>query len=169
MLLGEILIKMGKITPKQLDYGILYQHFEREKKTHAWLGRFFVEHSCITEEDLKEALEIQKSEENSLLDFLNNKNQAINEIKLNNKNFYGIRDNELFSIVSSDVVKKYNVFPVALTKNNGHSTLFLAMSNPKDSLAILQLKEMFHFNIYPLPSNEETINKYINKYYFPKI
>ncbi|MCX5706276.1 MAG: ATPase, T2SS/T4P/T4SS family [Candidatus Omnitrophica bacterium] len=68
---------------------------------------------------------------------------------------------DIIKLIPFNLAQRYGVFPV---KRKG-DTLVLAMSDPRDILALDDIKVATHLNIEPILSPRSQINKYVETYY----
>ncbi|MBA7621580.1 Type II secretion system protein E [subsurface metagenome] len=135
------------------------------------IGTMLAKAKIITEEQLQGALEEQKKtgdkigstlinlgyiEAETLVDFLS-KQFKIPPIKLDEIK----ADAAIISLIGSELAHRYEVFPV---KKNG-KTLILAMSNPSDIYAIVDVSFNTGLDIHPRVASALDIKKLINKHY----
>jgi len=137
----------------------------------AKLGQLLIAANLITENQLKEALNLQKKEggrlgsklvklgyitEEKLVDFLS-KQYGVPSINLNN---YEI-DPQVLKIIPAEMAKKYMIIPVARTG----ATLTVAMADPSNLFAIDDIKFMTGYNVDVVVASESSILEAIKKYY----
>lgn len=135
--LGDLLIDCGLITKEQLATAL-----GEQKRTNKKLGRILLDQGYVTEQDLYHVLEMQFS---------------IPYFDLNSNYI----DPMVPKLISQKLAEYHNLVPVLL-KND---LLFVAMSDPLDVLAIDDITMATGYEVKPLISNEQDINKAILKYY----
>lgn len=142
------------------------------KKT---LAQILLESKLITPEQLREAEELRRkmglplSSALVYLGFIAQKDLAkkiAEQIGLPFIDFESFSPDPIaISTVSEEVARKYSVFPV---KIEGDS-LLLAMTNPKDIIAIEEIKSLTGLEIKPAVAIKEEIDAAISLYYRPLI
>lgn len=140
---------------------------DRKKK----LGELLIDAGLITQDQLNEALEIQKKTGAKLGTILIDKNYVSEEQIMEVLEFQlGIPFIDLNNItISSDVQRlipysliiKHNVVPVKLELN----LLYVAMEDPLNFIAIEDLKMATNYEIVPVMSFKSAITSTINKLY----
>ena len=140
----------------------------------AKLGQLLISSSLISEEQLKQALNIQKKEggrlgtnlvklgiitEEKLVTFLS-KQYGVPAINLAE---YKI-DPSILKLVPADMAKKYLILPVARVG----ATLTITMADPSNVFAIDDVKFMTGYNVEVVVSSESAIIKAISAYYLGK-
>jgi type IV pilus assembly protein PilB len=135
------------------------------------LGQLLIEANLITEEQLKEAMEIQKRQGGRLGSNLV-KLGYITEEKLVSflSKFWGVPavnlseykvDPSLLKLIPVEIARKYIIFPVARVG----STLTLAMADPSNIFVIDDVKFMTGYNVEPVVASESSILNAISTYY----
>ncbi|MFO7982948.1 MAG: type IV-A pilus assembly ATPase PilB [Desulfuromonadales bacterium] len=139
--------------------------------TSSRLGELLVRNNLITEDQLKKALEEQKSSGNRLgsslvkLEFLSEE-----ELSAFLSRQYGVPsinlgefeiDPNVIKIVPAEVAQKYQIIPI----NRAGSTLIVAMSDPSNIFAIDDIKFMTGYNVEVVVSSEVAIRAAIDQYY----
>ena len=140
----------------------------------AKLGQILIASSMITEDQLKQALGVQKKEggrlgtnlvklgfitEEKLVSFLS-KQYGVPAINLSD---YKI-DPAVLKLVPADMAKKYLIMPVARVG----ATLTIAMADPSNVFAIDDVKFMTGYNVEVVVSSETAIIGGITTYYLGK-
>jgi len=140
----------------------------------AKLGQILIASSIITEDQLKQALGVQKKEggrlgtnlvklgfitEEKLVAFLS-KQYGVPAINLAE---YKI-DPSVLKLVPADMAKKYLIMPVARVG----ATLTIAMADPSNVFAIDDVKFMTGYNVEVVVSSESAIVHAITSYYLGK-
>nr|WP_276609552.1 type IV-A pilus assembly ATPase PilB [Desulfuromonas acetexigens] len=135
------------------------------------LGELLVRNQLVTEEQLKKALELQKSEGCRLgaalikLDFIKE-----DELAAFLSRQYGVPsinlsefeiDTAVIRLLPAEVAQKYQIIPI----NRAGSTLIVAMSDPSNIFAIDDIKFMTGYNVEVVVAPEAAIKKAIDKYY----
>lgn len=135
------------------------------------LGQLLLEAKLITEEQLKEAIELQKRQggrlgsnlvrlgyltEDRLVSFLS-KVWGVPAINLSE---YKI-DTSLIRLIPVEIARKYMIFPVARVG----STLTIAMADPSNIFAIDDIKFMTGYNVEQVVASESSIMNAISTYY----
>jgi type IV pilus assembly protein PilB len=137
--LGELLVRKGLITAKQLDSALQEQKISGNK-----LGISLVKLGFMTEKHL--------------VSFLS-KHYGVPAIDLAEVEV----DPEAVKLIPADVVYKYQILPI---KRIG-STLRMAMADPSNILAIDDIKFLTSCNVEVFVSTESAIKVSIDKYYDP--
>jgi len=135
------------------------------------LGQMLINVGLITEEQLKEALDLQKREggrlgsnlvnlgfvtEERLVSFLS-KQYGIPAVNLGD---YQIDEN-VVKLIPADVARKYQIMPVARVG----ATLTIAMVDPSNVFAIDDIKFMTGYNVEPVVASESAVRETIAQYY----
>lgn len=138
------------------------------------IGDLLVAAGAITEEQLQEALTIQKEKGQKL-------GQTLLEEGFISKELFiavltqqmGVEyidlkgcklDDEILSIIPEDIVMKYNVVPLGYDENNPN-VLRVAMSDPMDIIAVDDISIATGTQVEPLLAMEDEIGETIGKYY----
>ena len=135
--LGDMLVSVNLITEEQLNEALA-----KQKETKGRLGKVLVEEGYITESQLIEALRMQLG-----IDF----------IDLTKTNI----DPEMSSYVPKSIAKKEGVVPVSVSKD----TLFLAMVDPLNFMAVEQARTASKKRIVPMIASERAVEHAINTLY----
>lgn len=138
------------------------------------LGTLLVERHVITDDQLAEALELQKKSRKRLGDCLAQLGFASEEdivnvlgVQLNipRIDLRGIQiDPEIIRLVSGTVLRRHGVLPVALDGRRSN-TLILAMSNPLDMDAQDDISIITNYMIDPRIATTAEINAVLDKYF----
>ena len=135
------------------------------------LGDLLVEAGLITKEQLKEALEVQKNDnerlgtilvklgyltEEEITSFLS-KQYGIPAVNLEH---FEISE-DVIKRIPSDIARKYMLIPITRTG----STLTVAMADPTNIYALDDIKFLTGLNVEPVVASELSIKKAIDKYY----
>jgi type IV pilus assembly protein PilB len=135
------------------------------------LGDMLVRANLITEEQLKKALDQQKTQGGRLgfnlvkLGFISD-----DEITSFLSKQYGVPsinlahfeiDPNVIKLVPSDLVQKHHLIPI----NRAGSTLTVAMADPSNVFAIDEIKFLTGYRVEPVVASEIAIKNSINKYY----
>ncbi|MDA8079011.1 MAG: type IV-A pilus assembly ATPase PilB [Nitrospiraceae bacterium] len=138
------------------------------------LGQLLIASSIISEEQLKQALNLQKKEggrlgtnlvklgfitEDKLVAFLS-KQYGVPAITLSE---YKI-DNPVLKLIPADMAKKYLIMPITRVG----ATLTVAMADPSNVFAIDDVKFMTGYNVEVVVSSESAIISAITSYYLGK-
>jgi type IV pilus assembly protein PilB len=139
--------------------------------TGSRLGELLVRHGLVSDQQLHQALEDQKSQggrlgtslvklgfakEEELSAFLA-KQYGMPSINLSDFEI----EHEIIRLVAPEIAQKYQVVPV----NRAGASLIVAMSDPSNLFAIDDLKFMTGFNIEVVVATESSIKAAIDKYY----
>jgi type IV pilus assembly protein PilB len=140
----------------------------------AKLGQLLIASSIISEEQLKQALNVQRKEggrlgtnlvklgfltEDKLVAFLS-KQYGVPAINLSE---YKIEPS-VMKLIPADMAKKYLIMPVARVG----ATLTIAMTDPSNVFAIDDVKFMTGYNVEVVVSSESAIINAITEHYFGK-
>ncbi len=140
----------------------------------AKLGQLLITSSVISEEQLKQALNVQKKEggrlgtnliklgfitDEKLVAFLS-KQYGVPAINLSE---YKI-DTSILKLIPADMAKKYLILPVARVG----ATLTITMADPSNVFAIDDVKFMTGYNVEVVVSSESAIINGISSYYLGK-
>jgi len=139
--IGEVLIEAGLIDIYQLQSALAHQ-----KQWGGRIGEILVKLGFITEEEL--------------LSFLS-KNFNLPYVRLKKV----LPSVSAINFLPEELAIKYNVLPILLKEELGRKTLYLAMSDPTNLIAIDELKFAVSCNIKPVVSSAVTISEAINFYY----
>ena len=137
--LGELLVRKGLITAKQLDDALQEQKISGNK-----LGTSLVKLGFLSEKHL--------------VSFLS-KHYGVPAIDLAEVEV----DSEAVRLIPADVVYKYQILPIKRTGSN----LRMAMADPSNILAIDDIKFLTSCNVEVFVSTESAIKMAIDKYYDP--
>lgn len=147
--------------------------FDQSKKKLR-LGDILIDQKVISEEQLKKALELQKSSGRKLgetmVDAGITTEEAIahalsDQLHLEYVKLVGIQiSDEIINLVSSSVVKKHTAIPLMYDKNNAN-VLKVAMSDPMDMGAIDDFTIVTNMQIEPVVATTHQILLYIDRYY----
>lgn len=135
--LGDILIKAGLITKKELDHALKLK-VESDKK----LGEVLIDLDYVTEQDILKALEIQL---------------GIPKVHLE-KEFI---DSEIPQLISEDLARRHMVFPF----KREEKTLHVAMADPLNFHGIDDLKISTGYEIKPYITTKKSIQIAIERIY----
>ena len=137
--IGEVFLRLGLITPDQLNQGIEKQKLLKRQES---LGDVLVSMGFITERDRVRGLGEQWG-----VQFVD-----VSEVDV---------DPALMKLVAENVARKLKVLPIA--KKNGKLTL--AMRNPLDIFAIDEVRMMTGIDVEPAIASEEDIINAISRLY----
>ena len=135
--LGDILISDGLLTQEQLDQALATQ-----KETHKRLGTVLIEQGYITERELIDALRNQLG-----IDF----------IDLTKTNI----DPSMSRYIPKALAQEYEIVPVQVVRDS----LFLAMSDPLNFMAIERARNTSHKNVVPMIATQASVRHAINILY----
>jgi type IV pilus assembly protein PilB len=137
----------------------------------AKLGQLLVKNKVVTEDQLAEAIELQRRDggrvgpnlvklnyisEDALVEFLS-KQYGVPSVNLADNNV----DPSLVKFIPHDVAQKYQIFPIS---KNG-ATLTIAMIDPSNVFAIDDVKFMTGYNVKPVVASESAIQQSIAEHY----
>ncbi len=137
----------------------------------AKLGEILVRENLVTPQQLREALDYQRTNggrlgsnlvklgmiSDDVITAVLSRQYGVPSINLD---LFHIED-EVIKLISQDVALKYMVLPVS---RNG-STLTLAMADPTNVFAMDDIKFMTGFNVEPVIASEASIQMSVGKYY----
>jgi len=135
--LGDLLISAGLITQEQLEKAITLQK-ENKKR----LGAELVDLGYITEKQLIDALQLQLG-----VEFVDLSNVVISP--------------EMAKVLPKTLAKKYSVVPVRVARD----TLFLAMSDPLNFIAMENVKKATKKKVIPMIAMESAVERSIAMLY----
>lgn len=135
--LGDMLRAVDLISDDQLNEAL-----ELQKKSKDRLGKVLVDNGYITESQLIETLRMQLG-----IDFIDLTKTDI--------------DPEMSSFVPKSIAKKEDVVPVKVVKD----TLFLAMSDPLNFMAIEQARRTSKKRVIPMIASRRSVEHAINTLY----
>ena len=135
--LGEMLLKVGMITERQLQEAL-----EGQKRNGGKLGYNLVRLGVVKEEDLTQLLSEQ---------------YGVPSINLRHFEI----DSSVIQLIPSEVSQKYLVIPV----NRTGATLTIAMADPTNVFAMDDIKFMTGYNVEPVVASETAIREAIESYY----
>lgn len=136
------------------------------------LGKMLVKAGKITEEQLQQALELQKKGEGKLGEILVNlgavpDQNVISEFIGKQLNIGALRltdielNPDIVKLIPHDIARKFNVIAVSKIAKN----LIVAISDPNNIYVLDAIKFITGCNIQPVISPENTIQKAIDSYY----
>src|SRR5437763_6945494 len=135
------------------------------------LGELLSKASLITQDQLKEALKMQKETGGKLgetlikLGFVSEEDiteclsQQFGVPSINLAHFE--IDASVIKLIPADVARKYNILPV----NKTGATITIAMADPTNVLAMDDIKFMTGYNVEPVVASELGIKSAIDNYY----
>ena len=135
------------------------------------LGELLTKASLITQDQLKEALKLQKDTGGKLgetlikLGFVSEEDiteclsQQFGVPSINLSHFE--IDPSVIKLIPSDVARKYNILPV----NKTGATITIAMADPTNVFAMDDIKFMTGYNVEPVVASELGIKAAIDNYY----
>ena len=135
--LGDLLVSVGLISPEQLEHAL-----EVQKKTKNRLGSELIEEKIITEQQLMSALQKQLGVE--CVD--------LSQIQIPPR---------LAELLPKNIARKYGIVPVKL----GGNTLYIAMSDPLNFMAIEEVKTATRKRVVPMIATLANIERAISTLY----
>lgn len=139
--LGEMLVEKGLIDKVQLEAAIGRQH--------QWGGRLG-----------SNLVKLSYISEITLLKFLSS------QLKLPCGDLSNIKFNEdTCNLITAEVAKKYHIIPLELKTGAGKKTLFIAMSEPTNILAIDEVSFLTGLTVRPVIATDSQIATAIDKLY----
>ncbi len=139
MRLGRILIKMGKVTRKQVHEGLAVQKAKRGP-----IGQILVDLGYIQDADLQLALAAQIGMEPVNLDAID------------------IGD-DVIKLIPNQMANTYRIIPVKF--DPAANMLEVAMSSPDNFQATDDLRKLLSFNVRPLIAADDQIGAALGRYY----
>ena len=138
------------------------------------MGDLLVAAGAITEEQLQQALALQKEKgqklgrtlveagfiSQELLIATLTRQLGVDYIELKGCKF----DDQVLGLIPEDAVMKYNVVPLGFDERNPN-VLRVAMADPMDIIAVDDLSIITGSQIEPMLANEDEISETIGKYY----
>lgn len=139
--LGKLLIQKRVISDDQLRIALIEQ-----RATGAPLGKLLIQLGFVTEATVREALS-----EN-----LNHQSTDLSKL---------VVDATALRLISKDIAKRYQVFPLVLDKRE--KKLIIAMSDTNNIVALDQISAMLgqDFSLEPMLASESDIARAIDQYY----
>ena len=139
--LGEMLVEKGLIDQMQLEAAI-----GRQNQWGGRLGSNLVKLGYISEI--------------TLIKFLSS------QLKLPCGDLSKIKfHDETYNLITAEVAKKYHIIPLELKKGTGKKTLFIAMSEPTNILAIDEVSFLTGLTVRPVIATDSQISSAIDKCY----
>ncbi|MDH3973902.1 MAG: hypothetical protein OEV42_06445 [Deltaproteobacteria bacterium] len=142
--LGEMLIEKGLINESQLEAAI-----KKQKQWGGRLGANLVKLNYITEV--------------TLLKFLGRQLELpctdLTKIKF---------DKNVYSIITLEIAKQYHVIPIEKRTNDKANILFLAMSDPTNTIVIDEISFLTGYRVNPVIGTDSQIAAAIDRYYFER-
>jgi len=135
------------------------------------LGELLTKASLITQDQLKDALKVQKDTGSKLgetlikLGFVSEEDiteclsQQFGVPSINLDHFE--IDSSVIKLINADVARKYNILPV----NKTGATITIAMADPTNVFAMDDIKFMTGYNVEPVVASELGIKAAIDNYY----
>jgi type IV pilus assembly protein PilB len=137
MQLGNLMINAGLITNEQLEKALSVQRVKKER-----LGHILISEGMISERQLIDAIKLQLG-----IEFVNPAEVII--------------PSSMAQVFSKNIANKYGVFPV---KQIG-DTLYLAMSDPLNFVAVEEVKSATKLKIIPMIATKESISRAVEALY----
>jgi len=137
--IGELLLRKGLITQKQLQEALSLQHVKEKNKP---LGQILVELGYIGKEELSVFLAIQGG-----YPYIDIKNCLI--------------EHEVLFLIPETMVKKYQVLPIDKIQD----ILTVAMVNPLDVLAIDQIQKFTNSEVKVFLTISSEFKEAVSRYY----
>lgn len=135
--LGDLLLSVGLITEEQLDTAL-----KNKQATKCRLGQQLILDGVITEQQLTEALVMQLG-----LEFID-----LSKITI---------PTEMAQVLAKNLARKHGVIPIRVNKN----TLYLAMSDPMNFVAVEEVKTATRKQVIPMISTADSIERAISTLY----
>ncbi len=139
MRLGRILIKMGKLTRKQVHEGLAVQKAKRGP-----IGQILIDLGYIQDSDLQLALAAQIGMEPVNLDGID------------------IGD-DVIKLIPNQMANTYRIIPVKF--DSATNVLEVAMASPDNFQATDDLRKLLSFNVRPLIASDDQIGAALGRYY----
>lgn len=142
--LGEMLLAKGLINESQLEAAI-----RKQKQWGGRLGKNLVNMNYISEI--------------TLLKFLGQQLQLpctdLTKIKF---------DERIYSRITLEIAKQYHVIPIEKKEDEKNRVLFLAMSDPTNTIVIDEISFLTGYRVKAVIGTESQIGAAIDKYYFDR-
>ena len=139
--LGEMLVEKGLIDKVQLEAAIGRQH--------QWGGRLG-----------SNLVKLAYISEITLIKFLSS------QLKLPCGDLSKIKFNDdTCNLITAEIAKKYHIIPLELKKGAGKKTLFIAMSEPTNIMAIDEVSFLTGLTVRPVIATDSQISKAIDRFY----
>lgn len=135
--LGDMLVEMNLINEEQLQQALTIQ-----KEEHDRLGSTLVKHGFVTESQMVDALRLQLG-----IDYIDLTKTDIRP--------------EMSQYIPKNLAKEHRMVPVSVSKD----TLFLAMADPTNFMAIEQAKKVSRKNIVPMIAAGNAVDHAISTLY----
>ena len=135
--LGDMLVEMNLLSEEQLQDALKVQRAEKER-----LGTTLVTHGYITESQMVDALRMQLG-----IDYIDLTKTDISP--------------EMSQYIPKTLAKKEKIIPVSVSKD----TLFLAMADPTNFMALEQAQKASHKRIIPMIAATNAVEHSINTLY----
>ncbi|MBN2209880.1 MAG: Flp pilus assembly complex ATPase component TadA [Sedimentisphaerales bacterium] len=142
--LGRVLIKMGKLTRENVHQALKMQ---KESVRSMPIGQILLNMGLINEKDLNLALAFQLG-----MSYIN-----LHDIDV---------ADEVISQINAQMAMTYRVLPVDYNKST--NTLSVALDSPSNFRATDDLRTLLGFNILPMITEKEALEKALNRYYSTK-
>src|SRR2546430_15600013 len=135
------------------------------------LGELLTRASLIAQDQLKDALKVQKDTGSKLgetliqvgfvseVDLAESLSQQVRLPSINLDHFE--IDSSVIKLINADVARKYNILPV----NKTGATITIAMADPTNVFAMDDIKFMTGYNVEPVVASELGIKAAIDNYY----
>jgi type IV pilus assembly protein PilB len=161
----------GKLAASILASGTSACEESTESTMSVRLGELLTKASLITQDQLKEALRVQKETGGKLgetlikLGFVSEEDiteclsQQFGVPSINLQHFE--IDASVIKLIPGDVARKYNILPV----NKTGATITIAMADPTNVFAMDDIKFMTGYNVEPVVASELGIKAAIDNYY----
>lgn len=137
--LGDLLISAGLLTEEQLNDALIMQ---KNSEVRERLGKVLINEGFITESQLIEALRMQLG-----IDFIDLGSFSI--------------DPEMVEQLPKSIAKKHGIVPVRIS----HDTLYIAMKDPLDFMAIEEVRNATKKKVVPMISSEGAVDRAISTLY----
>lgn len=142
--LGELLLSKGLIDESKLENAL-----SRQKQWGGRLGMQFVELGYL--------------DEITLLKFLSDQ-LKFECADLTKVHFMP----EVYSLITTEIAKKYHVIPLTSKESAGKHYLFLAMSDPNNMLALEEIEFLTNHRVKPIIATDSQIENAIEHFYDEK-
>ena len=167
--LGQILINKGLVSPTDIARALEELQSKIEEKID--LGHMLMADNIINEEQLKIALDKQKSTKQNLDEVLLETGfvnpDQIAQVYSRHLGIPFIRLSEaevkleIMQLIPENIIRNHQVIPVRLEKD----TLFVAMSDPLNLIALGEIKLISRYKISPLIATKKEILSAIDRYF----
>lgn len=167
--LGQILINKGVVSPADISRAL--EELSSGVREKIDLGQMLVSDKIISDEQLRIAQERQKSTKQHLddllveLGFVTFSQIAATLSRYLNLPLMKLSENtvkpETLRLIPEDIIRQHLIIPVSLEQE----TLFVAMSDPLNLVALDKIRQISHYKISPMIATKKEILTVIDRYF----